>query len=653
MMAETTALHKQPVVWQPPPDAWQNANARKLASRLGIDNYEDLLAFAIAHPEAYWEAVLTDLGIIFDSPYDTIMDTSDRAPFIRWATSGQLNIYASCIAQWITKTDKRAFTYVHEDGTTSNMTYSQLDEEVNKLCHWLTQKGFGKGDVMALYMPMTPNIVIAFFAIVKLGGVLLPLFSGYGPQAISTRLNDANARVVFAHTSSIRRGKKTDMGTPLCSALADTPSVEWVISDTVLSDHCSMQDTGIRTATFSKIFARKSIPFAAAIAESNSMVMLIYTSGTTGRPKGAVHSHIGFPVKAAHDLRYHFELNEESQLYWMTDMGWMMGPWELFGAFINGASVVLFEGAPDFPTADRQWEIIAELGVTHLGVSPNFIRTLTNDNRTLYDIYDFSRLQTIGSTGSPWDVESWLWIFNHVLARSKPIINYSGGTEISGGIISGNFLTPLKPCAFSGAMLGMDVDVLNEHGEPLLNEVGELVIRKPWLGMTHSFWQDYTRYLASYWETYDGIWRHGDFALKDNDGLYYILGRSDDTIKVSGKRLGPAEVEGILNSHALVRESAAIGVPDPAKDNVIVTFSVLAKAPDDIEALRNELMNLLVLNLGKPLKPRAVRFVKSIPKTRNAKILRRLVRSVYLGEKTGDISSLEHPLSLEHIKNNY
>ncbi len=257
----------------------------------------------------------------------------------------------------------------------------------------------------------------------------------------------------------------------------------------------------------------------------------------------------------------------------------------------------------------------------------------------------------VGSTGSPWDPESWLWLFEQVLGSRKPIINYSGGTEISGGIVCGNFFKPLKPCAFSGPVPGMAADVYDENGNPVRSEVGELVIRKPWIGMTRGFWQDKERYFETYWNRFENTWLHGDFAAVDEDGLWYILGRSDDTIKIAGKRLGPAEVEALLNAHHLVVESAAIAVPHPVKDNEVVGFVVLKTGAEPDEFLRTVLLRLVEDGLGKALRPKEIKFVESLPKTRNAKVMHRLIRSVYLGHEAGDVSSLENPAALEAIKN--
>ncbi|MCB0050089.1 MAG: AMP-binding protein, partial [Caldilinea sp.] len=368
------------------------------------------------------------------------------------------------------------------------------------------------------------------------------------------------------------------------------------------------------------------------------------------RPKGAVHTHCGFPVKAAQDMRHSMDLKPEDTIFWFTDMGWMMGPWLVFGALLNGATMLFYDGGPDYPAVDRVWALVERHGITHLGISPTLVRALKPHGDEPVRCHDLASLRAVGSTGSPWDPESWLWTFHTVLGGTKPILNYSGGTEISGGILCGDFFRPLAPCAFSGPVVGMDADVVDEAGNPVRGAVGELVIRQPWIGMTRGFWRDRDRYVETYWRTLPGLWVHGDFAAVDAHGLWYILGRSDDTIKVGGKRLGPAEVEAILNKHPAVRESAAIGVPHPIKDQEVVAFCVLRAgyAPD--ETLRSALVDLVTTELGKPLKPRTVKFVTALPKTRNAKVMNRVIRAAYLDLPLGDLSSLEHPATVDAIR---
>jgi len=431
-------------------------------------------------------------------------------------------------------------------------------------------------------------------------------------------------------------------------ALAQCPTVKHVIVHRYQDLNVPMEAG--RDQWWADVMAGHGTTAETERTAAEDTVMIIYTSGTTGRPKGAVHTHCGFPVKGAQDMYHSMDLKPGECMYWMSDMGWMMGPWLVFGTLCIGATMVFYDGAPDYPDAGRLWDLVERHQVTHLGVSPTLIRALKAHGTAPIRRYDVSGLRAVGSTGSPWDPESWRWLFTHVLNGEKPILNYSGGTEISGGILCGNFFKPLKPGAFSGPVPGMDVDVVNAEGSPVRGEVGELVIRQPWIGMTRSFWEDDARYLDSYWRRFDGLWVHGDFAAIDEDGLWYILGRSDDTIKVAGKRLGPAEVEALMNAHDAVAESAAIGVPHEVKGQELVVYVVLQGGHAPTEDLRQTLQATIADAMGKPLRPREIRFTDALPKTRNAKVMRRVIRATYLGKDLGDVSSLEDPATVEAIR---
>ncbi len=378
--------------------------------------------------------------------------------------------------------------------------------------------------------------------------------------------------------------------------------------------------------------------------------MLIYTSGTSGRPKGTVHTHCGFPIKAAQDMRQGLDLHADETLFWITDLGWMMGPWLVFGTLLLGATMMLYDGAPDWPGPDRVWSLVAKHKVTSLGISPTLVRLLMRSGEESVRSHNLSALRKLASTGEPWNPDAWLWLFNVAGRGRVPIINYSGGTEISGGILMGNVLTPLKPCAFSGPLPGMAADVVDERGHTLRGQVGELVIRQPWIGMTRGFWRDPQRYHDTYWSRFPDVWVHGDWAAVDGDGLWYILGRSDDTIKIAGKRIGPAEVESVLAGHPAVAEAAAIGVPDELKGEALVCFCVLKPGQKAGDELRAELKARVAAELGKPLTPRTVAFIRDLPKTRSAKIMRRVIRAAYLGQEASDVSSLENPAAVEEVK---
>jgi acetyl-CoA synthetase len=391
-------------------------------------------------------------------------------------------------------------------------------------------------------------------------------------------------------------------------------------------------------------------PDASPDRDPETPYMVIYTSGTTGRPKGAVHVHGGFPIKAAQDLAHTFDLTERDALFWFTDLGWMMGPWAIAGALLLGARLVLYEGAPDFPGPDRLWSIVQRHRVTHLGLSPTVIRALMAHGEEPVRAHDLTTLRVLGSTGEPWNPEPWWWFFREVGGGRCPIVNYSGGTEVSGGIVGGNVVGPIKPASFSGPCIGTAADVVDDAGGPVRGAVGELVIRAPLPGMTRGFWGDRERYEEAYWRRWPGIWAHGDWASIDGDGFWYIHGRSDDTLKIAGKRVGPAEVESAAVAHPAVLEAAAIGVPHAIKGEAIVVLCVLHPGVDDEADLRAAVAQTVADELGKPLKPEVVAVVTALPKTRSGKVMRRVIRAAWLGLDPGDVSSLDDPALVAAIR---
>lgn len=651
MSTETNFPFNQATVWQPNPNWLAASNLQAFMARHGIASYSELLTRANTDIAWFWDAVMADLDIQFARPYTTVYDPTPGIEMPRWCVDGEMNIVHNLLDKWQTTPvrDQVALRWEGEEGVIRTFTYGQLDAEVCRCANALRGLGLGKGDAIGLYMPMIPELAVAFLAIVKIGGVILPLFSGYGPGAITARLADADAKAVITADGAFRRGQPGAMKATLDEALTAVPTVQHVL----VVRRTGRPDTPLTPGR--DHWWHDLVPPQPPAAETEAtgaedVLMIIYTSGTTGKPKGAVHTHCGFPIKAAQDMRHSMDLKAGEVMWWFTDMGWMMGPWLVFGSLLNGAAMLFYDGAPDYPGPDRLWAVCARHGVTHLGITPSLIRALKPYGNEQVQQHDLGSLRAIGSTGSPWDPESWLWTFHTVLGGAKPILNYSGGTEISGGILCGNFFTPMKPCSFSGPVVGMDADVVDEAGTPVRGAVGELVIRQPWIGMTRGFWRDQGRYSETYWSRIPGLWVHGDFAAIDADGLWYILGRSDDTIKVAGKRLGPAEVEAILNAHPAVRESAAVGVPHPMKDQEVVAFCVLHDGAAASDALRRELLDRVTTELGKPLRPRTVLFVTALPKTRNAKVMHRVIRAAYLGEPLGDLSSLENPGTVEAIR---
>jgi acetyl-CoA synthetase len=637
------------IVWRPSAADIERARLTEFMRRHGIADFAELMRRSTEDVAWFTQAVLEFLDIRFSTPYTQVVDLSEGIAWPQWCVGGRMNIVANCLDKHAgTPQDAMpALVWEGEEGQVRRFSYAELRAGVNRCANALTELGVGKGDGVGLFMPMTPEIVIALLAVAKVGGIILPLFSGYGKEAIVSRLADADARLLFCADGAFRRGKPADMKAVADAAAEEIPSLRHMVVLRRTGHDISMRAG--RDHWWQDLVDRQSAESPTADTAAEDPLMLIYTSGTTGKPKGAVHTHCGFPVKAAQDMAFGTDVHAGDVIYWMTDMGWMMGPWLVFGSLLLGATMVLYDGAPDFPGPDRLWALVEDHRINQLGVSPTLIRSLLQLGEAPVRAHDLSSLRCFASTGEPWNPEPWRWLFDVVGRGRIPIVNYSGGTEISGGIVMGNPLLPLKPCAFSGPCPGIAAAVLDEAGQSVVGQVGELVIRAPWIGMTRGFWKDSARYLDTYWSRWPDTWVHGDFAAVDSDGLWYILGRSDDTIKIAGKRLGPAEVESVLVAHPAVVEAAAIGVPHEVKGSELVVFCVLKAGVEPSEALRAELKQAIVAAMGKPLAPKVLRFVSDLPKTRNAKVMRRMVRSAYLGLPAGDTSSLVNPEAVEEI----
>jgi acetyl-CoA synthetase len=638
------------IVWWPTPEYVEHSNLKRFMNLYGIGSFDELMERSTADVAWFTDAVLKFLDIQFQTPYSQVVDLSHgiQRPF--WCVGGQLNIVTNCMDKWAeneTAAGRTAVIYESEEGDTRSLTYAELQREVNRCANALRRLGLGKGDGIGLHMPMTPEIVVAILAIAKIGGVILPLFSGYGVGAIQSRLADAGAKALFTADGFFRRGNVVPLKATADEAISQVPTLEHVIVLKRAGNEVAMVNG--RDHWYHNLIPIQSDQANPEPTAAEDLIMIIYTSGTTGKPKGAVHTHCGFPIKAAQDMAFGTDVQAGDVIYWMTDMGWMMGPWLVFGALLLGATFFIYDGAPDYPGPDRLWRMVERHGITQLGVSPTLIRALIPHGEEMVRKHNLSSIKCFASTGEPWNPDPWLWLFNVVGEGKRPIINYSGGTEISGGIVMGNPLLPLKPAAFSGPCPGIAADVIDEDGNSVRNQVGELVIRAPWIGMTRGFWQDEQRYLDTYWSLFEDVWVHGDFAAVDEDGLWYILGRSDDTIKVAGKRLGPAEVESVLVNHDAVTEAAAIGVPHAIKGSEVVCFCVLAPGVPPSDGLRAELRAKVAAEMGKPLAPKEIWFVSDIPKTRNAKVMRRIIRSAYLGQDPGDTSSLVNPKAVDEV----
>ena len=632
------------VAWYPTDQYLERSRLRRFAAAHGHRDFAALHRWSVEDLDGFWRAVDRDLGLQWRRPYDGVFDSSRGIPWTTWWLGGRMNYVESGLRHDPTRT---AIIFEGEEGVTARLTYGELSAAVRKCAAGLRALGVRPGDRVGIFLPLTPECAIATLAVSAIGAIYTPIFSGYASDAIAGRLRDCDATVLITADGFRRRGQIVPMKETADAAVDGAPSVRTVIVVPRLGREIRLRS---REVSWDYVMSQSGDESVADTSPEDPY-MLIYTSGTTGRPKGAVHVHGGFPVKAAQDQAHVFDLQAGDVLWWFTDLGWMMGPWLIAGGLINGATILLYDGAPDYPDAGRVWSIVERHRVTHLGISPTAIRGLMRAGEEPVRRYDRSSLFVLGSTGEPWNPEPWWWYFDVVGEKRAPLINYSGGTECSGGILGCTTWTPLKPTAFAGPVPGIAADVADAAGRALRGAVGELVIRRPWPGMTRGFWRDPDKYLTTYWKRFPDVWVHGDWARIDEDGFWYIEGRSDDTLKVAGKRIGPAEVESAATAHAAVLEAAAIGVPHELKGEVIVVFVVLRPGHIAAAGLAGEIAESIAQRLGRPLRPDAVRFVADLPKTRNAKVLRRVIRAAYLGkEDLGDLSSLENPLAVEQIK---
>jgi acetyl-CoA synthetase len=639
------------IVWRPSEEYLERANVTRLMRAHGIDTYEELVARSQEDIEWFWDAVVQDLGIEFIRPYDRVVDTSDGIPWAKWFVGGTTNLAHNCVDRWADRTpEATAILWEGEDGEVRRVSYLELREMADRLAHGLRSLGVDQGDAVGIFLPMAPETVATTLACAKLGAVYLPIFSGYAADAVATRLADADAKVVITADGFLRRGSAVEMKEIADQAADAAPSVRHVVCWPRLG-RTDLPWNDERDVRWDDLLAAQPARFDTLELDAEHPLFIAYTSGTTGTPKGSVHVHGGFTVKITEEVAYQTDLHQEEILFWVTDLGWIMGPWEITGAGALGATVFLYEGAPNFPEPDRIWRMIADHGITTLGISPTLIRALIPAGDEWVAKHDLSSLRVLASTGEPWNPEPYMWFLEKVGGGRCPIINISGGTEVGACFLSPLPITDLKPTTLRGPALGMAIDVWGPDGRPVpRGEVGELVCTKPWPAMTRGVWRDPDRYIDTYWSRWPDVWVHGDWASIDEDGFWFLHGRSDDTMNIAGKRLGPAEVESAMTEHPAVAESAAVGVPHEVKGESIWCFVITKPGHPTGDALVTELKGVVARHLGKAFTPDRVVFVDELPKTRSAKILRRAIRATVIGEDPGDLSSLENPTAIEKIR---
>lgn len=638
------------IAWEPATAYIERSRLLRFMAKAGAPTYEVLLDWASADIGRYWDAVINDLGLEFHRPYQRAVDLSNGLPWATFFPGGGFNYVANALDRHAAgeRRNQLAVIWEGDNGEVRTFTYRRLWIETNRLANALKRLGVQKGDRVGIFLPMLPETVIATLACGKIGAIYTPMFSGYGEEAVASRLRDCEATVLITADGFFRRGALVRIKDTADAAMALAPSAQTCIVLRRAGNEVKWVED--RDVWWDDVVLAEDRLCETEATDANDPYMLIYTSGTTGRPKGAVHVHAGFPIKAAHDLAYCFDLHPDDVIFWMTDLGWMMGPWLIGGGLMLGATICIFEGTPDYPEPDRLWKLVEDHGITVLGIAPTAIRALMSKGRDWVERRDRSSLRVLGSTGETWNPDPWWWFFEVVGESRCPIINYSGGTETGGGIVTGLTIKPICPCSFTGPVLGMDADVVDEQGRSVRGSVGELIVRQPWVGMTRGFWRDPERYLGTYWSRFPSVWVHGDWAEIDDRGFWYIRGRSDDTLKVAGKRVGPAEVESAAVAHQAVQEAAAIGLPHDVKGEAVLVFAVLRPGNEPLAELAEEVRQTVARQLGAALRPDEICFVRDLPKTRNAKIMRRVIRAAYLGLPAGDTTALENPAAVAEIE---
>jgi acetyl-CoA synthetase len=641
--------------WVPTPDVIAASNLSAFLAFVGEADYASLNARAERDPAWLMERVFEFCDVRFFRRWSTMLDTSDGIEWARWCVGATTNVVLNCIDRHRgTEVWERPYlVWESEDGAERRMlTYAALDAEVGRLAAALRALGVGRGDVVALYMPNLPETYVAFFAVLKIGAVLMPLFSGFGPEPLATRLVDGGARAVICADGTWRRGAPAAMKTTLDEALEAAPGVRDVIVLDRMKGHVPRPMRAGRDHDWDAIVAGRDPSLPTEEMDAEAPAILLYTSGTTGRPKGCVWTHVGFiGSMVTRDMHLCGDFKGSDRFFWMSDMGWMVGAMCAIIPACFGASLLVAEGVPDHPDGDRFWRLVQDHRVTYLGVSPTLVRGLMRYGPESVARHDLSALRVTCSGGEAWTEAPWRWFFEHVCANRVPIVNLVGGTEVGGCNLIGTLHHPMRPGSFAAPALGTGADIVDEHGQTVpRGQVGELVLRLPNIGMTKGLWRDPERYLDSYWRTIPGLWVHGDFARRDPDGLYYVLGRSDDTIKISGKRTGPSEIETLLMSTGRISEAAVIGVPDEMRGSAIVCACVPMPGVAADAALERLLSEAVVHGMGASYRPRRVLLVSDLPKTRNMKVMRRVVRAVWQGGDPGDLSSLVNPEAVEELK---
>lgn len=604
---------------------------------------------ANADPEAFWAEQAESLS--WYTRWDTVLDWDP--PFAQWFGGGTLNVAYNCIDRHVEagKGDKVAFHWEGEPGDSRSITYSELLVEVSRTANALKELGVQKGDRVAIYMPMILELPIALLACARIGAPHTVVFGGFSAEALRSRINDAACKLVITADGGYRRGAAAALKPNVDLALEDAPSVEHVLVAKRTGEPVEMEDG--RDVWWDDIVARQDDTCEPERMDSEDMLYLLYTSGTTATPKGIVHTTGGYLLGAAWTHRNVFDIKDDDVYWCAADIGWVTGhTYIVYGPLANGTTSVMYEGTPTYPSPDRWWDIIERYKVSILYCAPTAIRAHMKEGHQHAEGHDLSSLRLLGSVGEPINPEAWIWYHRYIGGERAPIVDTWWQTETGSIMISPlPGMTTTKPGSATFPLPGIDAEIVTEAGEPVPNgEGGYLVIRKPWPFMLRGIYGDPDRYAETYWSKYEGFYFPGDGAKKDNDGYFWLLGRVDDVMNISGHRLSTTEIESALVSHDLVAEAAVVGQPDSMTGEAIFAFVTLKSRADVDESFGEELRQYVGTKISPIAKPKRLMFTPDLPKTRSGKIMRRLLRDIASGTTLGDTTTLADAGVVDQIR---
>ena len=634
----------QPDRWVPSPELAGQYRISEFMRAAGTDDLHELVRRAARDPEWFYPAVHDFLGVGWMRPWERVRDDSPGIPFTRWFVGGGTNLAWLACERWADQ-PRPAVVWEGDDGTTRTLSYPELADAVRRASAGLRRLGVGPGDVVAMHLPPVPEAVVTMLAVAGMGAIVAPDFSGYGADALADRLVRSGARVIVTADGMLRRGARLPMLATALEAVGKSPAVRDVVVVRRLGDPLP---GGPRLVSWDELSADDDAA-PVPVLDAETPWLLMYTSGSTGRPKGAVHTHGGFPYVVAVELALSLDVRPGDRFSWPADMGWLAGPQCAVGPLTLGATSVVFEGVPNHPAPDRPWRLVERHGITQYGMSPTGVRMLAGAGERWVEPYELSTLRVLATAGEPMTLGAWRWLHRHVGRGWAAPVNWSGGTEIGGSIVSGYPNWPTDACHFSSAVVGMDVDVVDESGLPVVGQVGELVLRRTSPATTRGFWNEPDRYLETYWTRLPGLWVHGDRAVRYADGSFTVPGRSDDLLKIAGKRVGPSELETLALEVDGVAAAAAVGVDDPTKGQLPVLVVAATERRGD-PRLPGEVSDHIVAAMGRPMRPAAVLVVADLPRTRSGKTHRRAVRGWITGNDPGDLSSLDNPDVEEELR---